>query len=81
MGPLNYRSLDYAPPDFLWNLAALAHLMRLSFTERRTREYVQCRVAGNPGRDDKGDGGALREDWLVAERNSRSLHFAPLRSG
>jgi hypothetical protein len=28
------------------------------------------------GRDDKGEGGALREGWLVAERNSRSLHFA-----
>jgi hypothetical protein len=25
------------------------------FTERRTRGPVQCYVAGNPGRDDKGE--------------------------
>jgi hypothetical protein len=28
------------------------------------------------GRDDKGECGALREGWLVAEGNSRSLHYA-----
>jgi hypothetical protein len=33
------------------------------------------------GRDDKGEGGALSEDWFVAEWNSRSLQFASLRSG
>jgi hypothetical protein len=27
--------------------------MRLSLRERRTRDLVQCCVAGNPGRDDK----------------------------
>jgi hypothetical protein len=30
--------------------------MRLSLRERRTRDLVQCGVAGNPGRDDKGKG-------------------------
>jgi hypothetical protein len=47
--PLNCRSLHYAPPDFLLNLVALIHFMRLSLTERRTRGFVQCSVAGNPG--------------------------------
>jgi hypothetical protein len=47
------RSLGFAPPDFLLNLVAPAHIMRLSLKERRTREFVRCRVAGNPGRDDK----------------------------
>jgi hypothetical protein len=42
-------SLHYAPPDFLWNLVALVHFMRLSLTERRTNGLVQCSVAGNPG--------------------------------
>jgi hypothetical protein len=47
--PLNCRSLHFAPPDFLWNLVALMHFMRLSLTERRTRGPVQCSVAGNLG--------------------------------
>jgi hypothetical protein len=62
-GPRNCRSLHgapgqvgFAPPDFLWNLVALTDLMRLSLRERRTRDLVQCSVAGNPGRDDKGKG-------------------------
>jgi hypothetical protein len=50
-------SLGFAPPDFLLNLVALAHIMRLSLRERRTCEFVWCRVAGNPGRDDKGESG------------------------
>jgi hypothetical protein len=50
----NRRSLRSATPDFLWSLMALADLMRLSLRERRTCEFVWCRVAGNPGRDDKG---------------------------
>jgi len=29
-GPQNCRSLHCAPPDFLWNLVALMHFMRLS---------------------------------------------------
>jgi hypothetical protein len=33
------------------------------------------------GRDDKGEVGAFREGWLVDDWNSRSLHFASLRSG
>jgi hypothetical protein len=56
-GPRNCRSLGFAPPDFLWNLMALTNLMRLSFRERRTRDRVQSNVAGNPGRDDKEEGG------------------------
>ena len=55
---MSRRSLGYAPPDFLWELVALSHFMRLSLTERRTRGLVQQSVAGNPGRDDKGDGSA-----------------------
>src|ERR1700723_408797 len=55
------RSLGFAPPDFLWELWALSHFMRLSLTERRTRGVVQRSVAGNPGRDDKGEGGAPSE--------------------
>ena len=43
------RSLRFATPDFLWNLVALVHFMRLSLTERRIRGLVQCSVAGNPG--------------------------------
>jgi hypothetical protein len=45
-GPRNCRSLGFAPPDFLWNLVALKGLMRLSLIERRTRDLVQCSVAG-----------------------------------
>ncbi len=33
----NSRSLHYAPPDFLWNLMALANFMRLSL---RKAAYV-----------------------------------------
>jgi hypothetical protein len=47
--PLNCRSLHCATPDFLWDLVALVHFMRLSLTERRTRGLVQRCVAGNPG--------------------------------
>jgi hypothetical protein len=60
-GPRNRRSLGYAPPDFLWALVALSHFMRLSLAERRTHGLVQRSVAGNPGRDDKGDGHASME--------------------
>jgi hypothetical protein len=48
-GEVNCRSLRFATPDFLWTLVALADLMRLSLRERRTRGFVQCCVAGNPG--------------------------------
>ena len=48
-GEVNCRSLRFATPDFLWTLVALADLMRLSLRERRTRSFVQCCVAGNPG--------------------------------
>jgi hypothetical protein len=59
-GPRNRRSLGFAPPDFLWNLVALTDLMRLSLRERRTRDLVQCSVAGNPGRDDKEEDGCFQ---------------------
>jgi hypothetical protein len=32
-------------------------------------------------RDDKGEGGASSQERLVVDWNSRSLHFATLRSG
>ena len=38
---------------------------------------LNCRSLHFGRRDDKGEGGVFREGWLVAERNSRSLHFAP----
>jgi hypothetical protein len=63
----NCRSLGYAPPDFLWNLLALAYLMRLSLRERRTRDLVQRCVAGNPGRDDKGKGNGSIESRCLTE--------------
>jgi hypothetical protein len=77
---LKRRSLGFAPPDFLLNLVALSHFMRLSLTERRTRGLVERSVAGNPGRDDKGEG-RFHLDSMMRMMNSRSLHFATLRSG
>jgi hypothetical protein len=60
--------LGFAPPDFLWNLVALTDFMRLSLRERRTRNLVQCSVAGNPGRDDKGEGDLLLNVVFNRER-------------
>jgi hypothetical protein len=44
----NQRSAPLIPPlrspDFLRNLVALVHFMRLSLTESRTRGLVQCSV-------------------------------------
>jgi hypothetical protein len=54
-------------------LVALANLMRLSLTERRTRNRVQCSVAGNPGRDDKGES-RQRGEWRL-----QSLRLGPRR--
>jgi len=39
--------------------------MRLSLRERRTRDLVQCSVAGNPGRDDKQERATFDKDWLL----------------
>ena len=63
-GPRYRRSLDFAPPDFLLRLVALANFMRLSSRERRTRNRVQRSVAGNPGRDDK-ERAAVHKEWLL----------------
>jgi len=52
---------------FLWKLVALTDLMRLSLRERRTRNLVQCRAAGNPGRDDKGEGNGSIESGCWTE--------------
>jgi hypothetical protein len=46
---------------------ALTDLMRLSLRERRTRNLVQCRAAGNPGRDDKGKGNGSIESGCWTE--------------
>jgi hypothetical protein len=64
---MNCRSLGFAPPDFLWNLVVLTDFMRLSLRERRTRDLVQCSVAGNPGRDDKGEGNGSIENGCQTE--------------
>src|ERR1700747_2791799 len=55
-GKGNRRSLHYATPDFLWNLVALANLMRLSLTKAAhvamsssARQEIRVRS----GRDDK----------------------------
>jgi hypothetical protein len=37
------------PPDFLWSLVALAHLMRLSLLKDAHAAVGECHVAGNPG--------------------------------
>jgi hypothetical protein len=42
--------------------------MRLSLRERRTRDLVQCRVAGNPGRDDKKERAVARKGRPLKER-------------
>ena len=66
-GGKNCRSLGFAPPDFLWSFVALRDIMRLSLRERRTRGFVQCCVAGNPGRDDKGKGDGSIESGCWTE--------------
>jgi hypothetical protein len=38
-----------SPPDFLWSLVALAHLMRLSLLKAAHAAVGECHVAGNPG--------------------------------
>src|SRR6202011_2842525 len=48
-------------PGFLLRWVALANFMRLPLRERRTRNRVQRSVAGNPGRDDKKEGGRCKE--------------------
>ena len=77
----NSSSLHFATPDFLWTLVALADLMRLSLRERRTRGFVQCCVAGNPGRDDKGEGDAPILDRLRGSQVSKARPGAPFDSG
>jgi hypothetical protein len=57
----------------------LADLMRLSLRERRTRGFVQCSVAGNPGRDDKGEGDDSIGHGMAGERTAGPS--TPLRSG
>ena len=44
-------------PGFPVELRGVDTLHAPFFTERRTRGPVQCYVAGNPGRDDKVEGG------------------------
>jgi hypothetical protein len=63
----NCRSLGFAPQDFLWNLVVLTDFMRLSLRERRTRDLLQCSMAGNPGRDDKGKGNGSIESGCWTE--------------
>ena len=55
-----------------------AQAQRFGKAERRTADPSTSLRSGG---DDKGESGASREDWLVAERNSRSLHCATLRVG
>src|ERR1700677_4380771 len=73
----NRRSLGYAPPDFLWSSVALADFMRLSLRERRTRGFVQCCVAGNPGRDDKREGSASSRRRWPGSQVSKARPRAP----
>jgi hypothetical protein len=54
-GRVNSRSLHYAPPDFLWNLVALANFMRLSLRKgahaaSSSAAWQEIRVRS--GRDD-----------------------------
>ena len=45
----NRRSLRCAPPYFLWNLLALAILMRLSLRKGAYVDVCEFCVVGNPG--------------------------------
>ena len=45
-------------PGFPVEICGVDALHAPFFTERRTCSPVQCCVAGNPGRDDKGEGDA-----------------------
>jgi hypothetical protein len=45
----NSRSLHYAPPDFLWNLVALASFIRLSLRKAAYVVVCECREVGNLG--------------------------------
>jgi hypothetical protein len=67
-GPRNCRSLHYAPPDFLWNLAALVQFMRPSlrkgaYAALSSAAWQEIRVRS--GRDDKGESGASIEPLVV----------------
>jgi len=78
-GPLNCRSLHYAPPDFLLTLVALMHFMRPSL--RKGAHAALSSVAWQEirvrfGRDDKGETGASTRNQLVDGGNRRSLGFA-----
>ena len=72
----NRRSLHCATPDFLSNLVALTELMRLSLGERRTRDLIQCSVAGNPGRDDKKERDVVRRGGCL-KAGKPLMGFAP----
>jgi hypothetical protein len=47
---LQEKKKEGLPPDFLWSLVALAHLMRLSLLKAARAAVGECHVAGNPGR-------------------------------
>jgi hypothetical protein len=64
------------PRNFLRNLLALTDLMRLSLREKRTRDLVQCGVAGNPGRDDKGKGDDSMESGCWTDGAFHDLGWA-----
>jgi hypothetical protein len=44
------RAIVGLPPDFLWSLVALAHLMRLSLLKAAHAAVGECHAAGNPDR-------------------------------
>jgi hypothetical protein len=61
-GPLNCRSLHFAPPDFLWNLIALVHFMAFPLQKGAhaalsSAAWQEIRVRF--GRDNNGEGGAF----------------------
>ena len=54
-------------PGFPVEVGGFLELHAPFLTERRTRCRVRCRVTGNPGRDDKGEGYASMESGCWTE--------------
>ena len=61
-----------SPVDFLLRFIALMHFMRTFFTGKaHARCFPVLRVAGNPGRDDKGKGGSSIRNPFQGSQVSR----------
>jgi len=59
-------------PGFPVEVGGFLELHAPFLTERRTRCRVRCCVTGNPGRDDKGEGGSFHRERLLDRRRFSS---------